>query len=118
MYFEERHGGKEEASKRTPRLHLTMTVHAVVRCVVVVLLSVSLQISRIDAGCAITPDEAGHVDIPSDWTSIDGNAFYGCSSLKTVSIPDSVTSIGEYALQYCSSFTNSPKRSAQSAQVP
>ena len=40
VYFEERHGGNEEASKITSRPHLTMTVHAVARCVVVVLLSV------------------------------------------------------------------------------
>ena len=103
MYFEERHGGEEEASTRTPRLHLTMTVHAVARCVVVVLLSVSLQIRRIDAGCAITPDEAGHVDIPSDWTGIGYQAFYECTSLKTVSIGNSVTSIGDGAFDQCTS---------------
>ena len=83
-----------------------MTVHAVARCVVLVLLSVSLQISRIDAGCAITPDEAGHVDIPSDWTSIDSNAFNHCYSLETVSIPDSVTTIRGYAFYNCSSLTS------------
>ena len=33
-------------------------------------------------------------------TSIRGGAFYGCSGLTSVTIPNSVTSIGEYAFNY------------------
>ncbi len=33
-------------------------------------------------------------------------AFWGCSSLTSIEIPDSVTSIGSYAFEYCSSLTS------------
>ncbi len=37
------------------------------------------------------------VTIPDSVTSIGERAFYGCSGLTSVTIPDSVTSIGDYA---------------------
>lgn len=36
-------------------------------------------------------------------TTIGPNTFYGCTSLKTVILPEGVTSIGNYAFQNCSS---------------
>jgi hypothetical protein len=35
-------------------------------------------------------------------TSIGNRAFYNCSSLTSITIPNSVTSIGDYAFAYCS----------------
>ena len=47
-----------------------------------------------------------HLVIPNSVTSIGEYAFYACSSLTGVTIPDSVTSIGEYAFCDCSSLTS------------
>ena len=44
-----------------------------------------------------------NITIPDTMTSIGGAAFYGCSGLTSVTIPDSVTSIGWYAFSGCSS---------------
>ena len=46
------------------------------------------------------------VVIPEGVTSIGGYAFRGCSSLISVTIPDSVTSIGDNAFEGCSSLTS------------
>ena len=46
------------------------------------------------------------VTIPNSVTSIDSHAFFGCSSLTSISIPDSVTSIGYAAFRGCSSLTS------------
>ena len=44
--------------------------------------------------------------IPNSVTSIGDYAFYYCRSLTSVTIPDSVTSIGEFAFFGCSSLTS------------
>ncbi len=41
------------------------------------------------------------VIIPEGITSIGDYAFYGCSSLKSVKLPKSLLSIGDYAFGYC-----------------
>ncbi|MDE5886543.1 MAG: leucine-rich repeat domain-containing protein, partial [Muribaculaceae bacterium] len=46
------------------------------------------------------------VTIPDSVTSIRNSAFYGCSSLTSVTIGNSVTSIGEYTFSGCSSLTS------------
>ncbi|MBQ8504823.1 MAG: leucine-rich repeat protein, partial [Clostridia bacterium] len=44
--------------------------------------------------------------IPDSVTSIGNYAFYGCGSLTSITIPDSVTSIGGSAFYNCSSLIN------------
>ena len=44
--------------------------------------------------------------IPDSVTNISDGAFYGCSSLTSIIIPDSVTSIGNDAFHRCSSLTS------------
>ena len=46
------------------------------------------------------------VTMPNSITSIGNYAFYYCSSLTSITIPNSVTSIGEDAFYYCSSLTS------------
>jgi uncharacterized repeat protein (TIGR02543 family) len=46
------------------------------------------------------------VTIPNTVTSIGSFAFYYCSSLVSISIPNSVTSIGDSAFAYCISLPN------------
>ncbi|MCQ2392438.1 MAG: leucine-rich repeat domain-containing protein, partial [Kiritimatiellae bacterium] len=45
------------------------------------------------------------VTIPSSVTSIGDSVFYDCSGLTSVTIPSSVTNIGEYAFRGCSGLT-------------
>jgi Flp pilus assembly protein protease CpaA len=45
------------------------------------------------------------ITIPESVTSIGSSAFYACSSLTSVTIPNSVTSIGSYAFYNCSKLT-------------
>ena len=46
------------------------------------------------------------ITIPDSVTSIGSSAFSGCSSLTSITVPDSVTSIGDYAFSGCSSLTS------------
>ena len=43
--------------------------------------------------------------LPDSVTSIGDSAFQYCSSIKSVTIPDSVTSIGDYVFYNCGSLT-------------
>ena len=49
---------------------------------------------------------ATSVTIPNSVTSIGNMAFYYCSGLTSVTIPNSVTSIGNQAFRYCSGLTS------------
>ena len=50
--------------------------------------------------------EFKRVKIPNGVTSIDSNAFNGCTSLASITIPDSVTSIDWGAFSFCSSLAS------------
>ena len=45
------------------------------------------------------------VTIPDSITTIGDFAFYNCSNLTSVTIPDNVTTIGKHAFRNCSSLT-------------
>ena len=46
------------------------------------------------------------MDIPDSIDSIADNLFYYCTSLSDLSIPDSIVSIGSYAFSYCESLSH------------
>ena len=51
-------------------------------------------------------DKLTSITIPNSVTSIGNGAFSGCSSLTSITIPNSVTSIEDYAFRSCSSLTS------------
>ena len=55
---------------------------------------------------ACPANKIGNITIPSSVTRIGDGAFENCSSLTNITIPNSVTSIGSYAFECCSSLTN------------
>ena len=54
----------------------------------------------------INNELATSIAIPDSVTSIGNYAFYNCSGLTSITIPDSVTSIGYYAFFGCSGLTS------------
>ena len=76
-------------------------VEGIMRALIILLL-LSQSACVCMAGCAIEPDNNGHVTIPNRWREIRFGAFEGCSALQSVTIGDSVTSIGVciFQLQY------------------
>jgi len=53
----------------------------------------------------IPPRISGSITIPAGITSIDQQAFSGCTNLNRITIPASVTSIGNKAFQGCTGLT-------------
>ncbi|MBQ8290831.1 MAG: leucine-rich repeat domain-containing protein [Clostridia bacterium] len=56
--------------------------------------------------CAFSSDAITSVTIPNSVTSIGYKAFMACTSLTSITIPNSVTSIDPYAFNGCTSLTS------------
>ena len=61
----------------------------------------ALQMTRVSASCAITPDSNGNVEIPASWTTIGYQAFYECSDLTSVTFESGsqLQTIDDYAFK-------------------
>lgn len=59
-----------------------------------------LSLARgVGAACAITPDGAGHVDVPAGTTSIANSAYKDCTSLVSITFPASLQTVGDEAFK-------------------
>ena len=63
-------------------------------------------VSRIESNAFSYCSSLTSISIPSSVTSIGNGAFNECRSLTFINIPSSVTSIGEYAFRGCSALTS------------
>ena len=67
---------------------------------------VDYNITRIGEGAFYECSDLTNVEMPNSITSIGERAFYGCSGLTSVTIPNSVTNIEEEAFYSCTGLSN------------
>ncbi len=61
----------------------------------------NIQLASIGESAFYECSKLTNIEIPNTVTTIGNNAFYYCSSLKYIEIPNSVTSIGSKAFGWC-----------------
>ena len=66
----------------------------------------SLLLNKPGTELIVGPGASGHITIPNSVTSIKDFAFGGCTGLTSINIPDSVTSIGDNAFRACTALTS------------
>ncbi len=64
--------------------------------------------SPVYSGDVIIPSSVKYSDVSYSVTSIGYNAFYNCTGLTSIEIPNSVTSIGSYAFYNTAWYNNQP----------
>ena len=58
------------------------------------------------SGDIIIPETVTYEDVEYNVSSIAEKAFYSCSELTSINIPNSVNSIGDYAFSSCTNLTS------------
>ena len=71
-----------------------------------VIFSAAIEVPTIPANSFYRYQHLRTITLPDSVTSIGDYAFYGCSSLTSITIPEGVTSIGYWAFSDCSSLTS------------
>ena len=95
-----------DGTEETFKIKGKLTSSSIDNILDVIEVEIGLDVTSIGGYAFYNCSELTSVTIPDSVTSIDWNAFENCSSLTNVTIPDSVRSIGAVAFGGCSSLTS------------